>query len=192
MRAINASKKTILKIINKFINLMVKPDFRNNKLGGPGVIVQLDETMINFKCKSHRGRASTNKTDAFCIVEFKGCITRAFAVVIPDKKSSTLIPIIMQQVANGSKIWTDELSSYRCIRHFNYIHGTVCHKYEFINSETGVNTQAIESFNSQLKYEIKVRKGVQTTNRSVFLCEFCFYFNNRDDFFNAIINLLKV
>jgi hypothetical protein len=55
---------------------MMKPDFRNNKLGDPGVIVKLDETMLNFKRKSHRGSAYTNKTDAFCIVEYKGYNTR--------------------------------------------------------------------------------------------------------------------
>jgi hypothetical protein len=49
----------------------VNPDFRSNKLGGPVVIVQLDETIYNFKFKSHRGMASTNKTDDFCILNSK-------------------------------------------------------------------------------------------------------------------------
>jgi hypothetical protein len=79
-------------------------------------------------------------------------------VAKPDKKTFTLLSIIMQQVENGSKIWTVELSSYKYIRRFNYIHGTACHKYEFINLKTGVNAQAIKILNSQLKYEVKVRK----------------------------------
>jgi hypothetical protein len=59
--------------------------FKNNKISSPGVIVPLDETMMNLKCKSHRGRGyQKNKTDAFGIIELKGCITRAIAVVIPD------------------------------------------------------------------------------------------------------------
>ncbi|KCZ74977.1 hypothetical protein H311_04052, partial [Anncaliia algerae PRA109] len=29
-------------------------NFSNNKLGGPGKIIQVDETMLNYKCKSHR------------------------------------------------------------------------------------------------------------------------------------------
>ncbi|KCZ77920.1 hypothetical protein H311_01063, partial [Anncaliia algerae PRA109] len=36
---------------------------------GPGSIVQIDETMMNFKCKSHRGRSTLNKTDALVIIE---------------------------------------------------------------------------------------------------------------------------
>ncbi|KCZ79051.1 hypothetical protein H312_03560 [Anncaliia algerae PRA339] len=39
-------------------------NFESNKLGGPGFVVQIDETMLNFKCKSHRGRTANNKTDA--------------------------------------------------------------------------------------------------------------------------------
>jgi hypothetical protein len=32
-------------------------DFKNNKLGNGGKLVQVDETMLNYKCKSHRGRS---------------------------------------------------------------------------------------------------------------------------------------
>ena len=33
-------------------------------MGGPGKIVQIDETMLNYKAKSHRGRSPSNKTDS--------------------------------------------------------------------------------------------------------------------------------
>lgn len=107
---------------------MPAPNFVNNKLGGFGKIVQIDETMLNYKCKSHRGRSSENKTDALCIVEVGINIIRVFACTIPDKKSSTLIPIICSQVASNSTIWTDEHKSYKCLSSYNYIHDTVCHK----------------------------------------------------------------
>ncbi|KCZ79966.1 hypothetical protein H312_02635, partial [Anncaliia algerae PRA339] len=63
------SPKTIARIISKLVSIMPATDFSSNKLGGPGLIVQIDETMLNYKCKSHRGRSSTNKTDSLCIVE---------------------------------------------------------------------------------------------------------------------------
>ncbi|KCZ79584.1 hypothetical protein H312_03029, partial [Anncaliia algerae PRA339] len=75
---------------------------------------------------------------------------------------------------------------------YSYIHNTVCHKYEFVNSSSGVNTQAVESFHNSLKLEIKRKKGVLTNFREVFLKEFCFYFNNRHDYFHAVLNLIKV
>ncbi|KAM0677742.1 hypothetical protein BDAP_001735 [Binucleata daphniae] len=78
---------------------MPAPDFRNNNLGGSGQLVQVDETMLNHKCKSHRGRSSTNHTDSISIVEIgdEG-IERCFAKVIPNKLAATLIPIICENV----------------------------------------------------------------------------------------------
>ncbi|KCZ79823.1 hypothetical protein H312_02786 [Anncaliia algerae PRA339] len=43
------SKKTVLKIINKLIGLMKTPNYSMNKLSGPRKIIQIDETMLNFK-----------------------------------------------------------------------------------------------------------------------------------------------
>ncbi|KAG0424824.1 hypothetical protein DMUE_6073, partial [Dictyocoela muelleri] len=100
-------------------------------------MVQIDETMMNYKCKSHRGRSPYNETETLCIVEVGHNITRVFATVIPNKKRKTLIPIIMKNVAPGSTIWTDEYPTYKCLSDINYIHDTVCHKYEFKNSLTG-------------------------------------------------------
>lgn len=171
---------------------MPSPDFTENKLGGPGRIVQIDETMLNYKCKSHRGRSPSNRTDSLCMVEFTERITRAYATVIPNKCANTLIPIICNQVAPHSKIWTDEHSSYNNLGNLEYVHESVCHKYEFVNSSTGVNTQAIESFHNELKLEIKKRKGILTNNRNEFLKEFCFYFNNKNGFLTAILSLIKV
>ena len=114
---------TILKIINAFIDRISPSDFSRDKLGGPGCLVELDETMMNYKCKSHRGRSPRNRTDAFCIVEFRNNITCAFATTIPNKTSAVVVPIIIRQIANGSTIWTDELSSYKCLSKYDYTHG---------------------------------------------------------------------
>ncbi|KAM0684970.1 hypothetical protein COBT_003821, partial [Conglomerata obtusa] len=55
-------KKTPARIIKDIVKKMPEPNFINNKLGGPGHIVQIDEIMMNYKCKSHRGRSPGNKT----------------------------------------------------------------------------------------------------------------------------------
>ncbi|KCZ78675.1 hypothetical protein H311_00289, partial [Anncaliia algerae PRA109] len=54
--SINLNNRTLERIIKKLLNCIPKTDFETCKLGGPGKIVQIDETMLNFKCKSHRGR----------------------------------------------------------------------------------------------------------------------------------------
>lgn len=183
---------TIKNILRKLNNLIPNTDFKDNKLGGIGKIVQVDETMLNFKCKSHRGRSSNNRTDALCIVEVNNSISKVFAQIIPNKEASTIIPIICGQVISGSTIWSDEHKSYARLGLKGYLHDTVCHKYEFVNKSNGINTQAIESFHNELKLEIKRRKGIHTTEREKFLKEFCYYFNNKNDFLSAIFNLIKI
>ncbi|MGL5706893.1 MAG: transposase, partial [Aeromonas sp.] len=167
------------------------PDFSNNKLGGPGRIVQIDETMLNFKCKSHRGRSPNNRTDALCVVEVSSGIQRVFATIIPDKKAQTLVPIICSQVASNSIIWTDEHRSYSSLSCYDFTHNTVCHKYEFVNKFTFVNTQAVESFNNLIKCEIKMRKGLITSKRSELLKEICWLYNNSKNLYEAVLCLIK-
>ncbi|KCZ78086.1 hypothetical protein H311_00892 [Anncaliia algerae PRA109] len=63
------------------------------KFRGLGFTVQVNEIMLNFKCKFHRGISANNKSDALCIVEVGSHITRAFATVIPNKEKATILPI---------------------------------------------------------------------------------------------------
>ena len=181
--ALDVSHCTVEKVLKQLVNAIPETNFENQQLGGPGIIVQVDETMMNYKAKSHRGRSAKNHTDSLCMVEFIGNITRCYATVIPNKLASTLVPIIISQVSANSIIWTDEHRSYSRLKDFFVSHQTVCHKYEFVNSVNGVNTQAIESFHNEMKLRIKARKGILNFNRQSFLKEFCFYFNNRKEFF---------
>ncbi|KCZ81071.1 hypothetical protein H312_01495 [Anncaliia algerae PRA339] len=73
---------------------MPEVDLSANKHGGTGFIVQIDETMLNYKYKGLRGRSPENKTDALYIVEFKDKITRVFIKILENKKATTIIPII--------------------------------------------------------------------------------------------------
>ena len=148
--------------------------------------------MLNYKCKSHRGRSPANRTDSSTIIELENHITRAFAVVIPDKTAARLVDIIHNQVVEGSKIWTDEFPSYRRLRDEGFDWDAVCHKYCFVNSITGVNTQAVESFHNLIKGEIKKRRGIRTNLRQQFLNEFVFLWNNRFNVIEEVLNLIKI
>ncbi|KCZ74581.1 hypothetical protein H311_04453, partial [Anncaliia algerae PRA109] len=61
-------------------------------------------------------------------------------------------------VANDSRILTNEYRSYSNLNNFNFVHHSVFHKYEFIYSLNGVNTQAVESFNNCLKLKLKRKR----------------------------------
>ncbi|KAG0435899.1 hypothetical protein DMUE_4485 [Dictyocoela muelleri] len=151
--------------------------------------------MLNYKIKSHRGKAPTNRgkaptnrTDALCIIELENEIKRVFACIIPDKREMTIVPIICSQVAFNTTIWTDEHRAYSNLKEFDYTHGTVCHKYEFIKLDTGANTQAVEFFNNLLKKGIKSRMGFRTEERENLLKEVFYYFNNRTSLFRKNID----
>ncbi|KCZ81977.1 hypothetical protein H312_00620 [Anncaliia algerae PRA339] len=51
--------------------------------------------------------------------------------MIPDKKESTIGLIICSQVASNSRIGTDEHNFYSNLNNFNFVHHSVCHKYEY-------------------------------------------------------------
>jgi transposase-like protein len=149
--------RTYKKIIQKILNL-VRFNFSDDKLGGPNMIVQIDETALNHSVKTHRGRAPNNKTDALCIVEFEHNIKRAFACVIEDKRASTIIPIICANITSNATRHTDEHKSYSSLNYIGFVHDTFFHKYTFVNPETDANTQAVESFNNCIKLDIKKEK----------------------------------
>ncbi|KCZ78507.1 hypothetical protein H311_00462 [Anncaliia algerae PRA109] len=119
--------------------------------------------MLNFRCKSHCGRSPQNRTDALCTIEYDGKITRAFAKVIANKEANTILPIIFSQVQPFSKIHINEHRSYSKLSTLGYDLDTVCHKYNFVDKNTGTNTQGVESLNNELKLEIKRRKGIEKT-----------------------------
>ncbi|KCZ82074.1 hypothetical protein H312_00557 [Anncaliia algerae PRA339] len=61
-----------------------------------------------------------------------------------------------------------------------------------MNKNTGINTQAAESFNNELKLEIKKKKENQKNLRQLFLNEFCLKFNNKEERLNRILDLIKI
>ncbi|KAG0441583.1 hypothetical protein DMUE_0937 [Dictyocoela muelleri] len=191
-KSFGISIRTIKKVKVSFLKRVGRFDFKDDKLGGVNKEVQVDETSLNFKVKSHRGRSATNKTDAICIVELNEKITRAYACVIPNKKASTMIPIICDNVASGSTIRTDEHRSYSSLSKLGYTHQKICHKYNFVEPTTGINTQAVESFNNEVNLEIKRRKGIKTELRQEYLNEFIWKFNNKKERLHIILSIIKM
>ncbi|KCZ79054.1 hypothetical protein H312_03563 [Anncaliia algerae PRA339] len=86
-----------------------------------------------------------------CLIEFRDKISRVYSILIENIKAETIIPIICIQVASGSKIWKDEHKGYSSLSKNGFIDESICHKYEFVNSQTGVNTQTVEFLNNAMK-----------------------------------------
>ncbi len=90
------------------------------------------------------------------------------------------MPIIIRQVVPNSLIRTDEQWIYRDLTKHDFVHEIVCHKYEFVNRESGIHIQHVESLNNILKYFIKNNKRVITDFKENFFIEECFFWNKKE------------
>ena len=63
--------------------------------------------------QNHRGRAPANEYWVFGMVDTS--VTQALGVVraVPDRSAATLLPIIQQNIAPGTIVWSDEWAAYK-------------------------------------------------------------------------------
>lgn len=138
-------------------------------LGGPGKVVELDETMISGR-KYHVGRC-VDQQWVFGGVE-RGT-NKCFAVLVERRDAATLLPVIQQHVAPGTTIVTDCWTAYRGIDSLpeGYQHQTVNHSRNFVDRNTGACTNGVESFWQKLKHPHKDRFGTSRDHLAAYLCE---------------------
>ena len=126
------SKNTIYKIREFLIEKIIKFYINNPiKLGGPGAIINIDETMLNHKIKAHRGRVPTEQIWALVIVDTSFSPSLGYVTIVPNRSKTTLLNIIKNVVREGSTIYTDEWKGYNNLTENNFNHSVVCHKYYF-------------------------------------------------------------
>ena len=106
-------------------------------LGGPGVIVEIDESKFGRR-KYNRGRLVVG-TWVFGILERD--TGRMVMLSVADRSAATLLPLIQQYVLPGSIVYSDEWVAYNILAHTSqYTHHTVNHSENFVNLSTGVYT----------------------------------------------------
>lgn len=64
--------------------------------------------------------------------------------VVHNRTADTLIPLVQENVTDGSLIVSDEWAAYNRLEEEGYDHETVNHSNNYVNPETGYHTQAIE------------------------------------------------
>ena len=121
------------------------------KIGGPDLVVEIDESKFG-KRKYHHGHRAEGVWVAggFCRE------TRdIFAVAVEDRTAETLINIIERYVEPGTIIYTDCRKGYKPgnLRPLGYLHGTVNHKKGFVNKRTGVHTYTIQGTWRRIKWK---------------------------------------
>ena len=159
----NINKNLITRVIHKIrkiIGMYLEKD--PIRLGGAGVVCQIDESLFSHRVKAHRGRAPRKQVWVFGIVDTSYKPSKGYMEVVEARNAQTLLPIIQRICRPGTIIYSDEWAAYRSIqKETGFEHKTVNHSVQFVDKVTGVNTQNVESFWCHRKHVIKNIKGIK-------------------------------
>ena len=145
-------------------------------MGGPGSIVEIDETFIGMKEGAEVRRGYAHKHAVMTLVE-RGKGSRSFHV--SGTASADLLPIIKANVAAGTHVMTDEAGQYAHLNKFFTEHDFTSHgKGEYVRGV--VHTNTVEGFYSVFKRGMKgVYQHCSEKHLHRYVTEFDFRYSNR-------------
>ena len=178
-RQLGVTYKTAWRMAHQIRKLM---DVSGGKLSG---VVEVDETYIGGLSKNMhiKKRAEKeiktgphSKTAVLGLVQREGEVR---AKVIEETGKWVLVPEVMDHVAQGSTVCTDEWKGYNLIGRVGYVHARVNHREgEYVRAIAHTNT--IEGFWSQLKRSINgTFHHVSKRHLQKYVNEFCYRYNRR-------------
>lgn len=168
----NLSKPTIVKCYKKVRSVIemwwIKGKTR--KIGGHNKIIEVDEAVFGFR-KMFRGRRSRN---LWVVGGVERGSSKAFLVVIPNRKRDTLVNVIKRYVRKGSIIITDCWRGYHRLEAEGYRHKKVNHSKNFVNPDDGSYTQNVERMWRDVR-EWLPRYGYRTKSLQSYLYFYLFH-----------------
>ena len=187
-RQLGVTYKTAYRIGQQIRTLMEQADIGGLLTGH----VEMDEAYVGGRRPGKRGRGAAGKTIVMGMKERGG---RLATEVIPDISTQTLRAVVVENVARGSVVSTDELISYGLLTGDGFIHGSVKHGakewsyYDYRTGETH-STNSIESFWKLFKYSVRSTPiHISGEKMPKYLAEFAFRSNHRQ-FGNGMFDLL--
>ena len=172
-RQLGVTYKCAWRIAHELRKLMAAAD-HGGQSGPLSGHVEADETYLGGYQKG--GRAKQNKTIVMGILERDGPIR---AGVIPNVKLETLHQAIVQNVELGTRISTDEHTSYRHLKIAGFDHQSVNHrKNEYARGD--VHTNSLEGYWSRLQNSIKgTHVHISKRHAWKYVSEFSYRYNMR-------------
>ena len=162
------------------------------RLGGPGTICQIDESLFSHKQKYHRGRIARDPIWVFGIVDTSFKPARGFMEVVANRSADVLLPIISRVCRPETVIHSDQWAAYRQIQdRCGLSHRTVNHSVHFVDPSSGVHTQHIESYWARMKQKIKAMKGASRSQLQSLLDEFMWKDNLRERLLLSLVGFLR-
>jgi hypothetical protein len=164
-----------------------------DKLGGSGGTVEADETFVGANVikmhKSRRAKMQAIASNTYGMSRHAigktivmGMLDRDLrevrANVIPNVKRATLQEQILNNVAGGTTVITDDATGYRYAISEGFAHEVINHAQEYVRGK--VHTQGIENFWSLLKRGLRgTYVAVEPFHLFRYVDEQAFRFNNR-------------
>jgi transposase-like protein len=176
-RQLATSYKTAWYMAHRIRLAMQQDDDFCEKFSG---VCEVDETYVGGKRKGQHGRSTATKVPVLGIKEKTSGKVRMVAA--KDVSADTLKNFIRTHAQAGSEIHSDEFSSYFWLDGSEYTHKAVKHADEYVTAE-GITTNGIEGVWSLFKRGIIGQfHKVSAKYLPLYLDEFSFRFNNRDEF----------
>jgi transposase-like protein len=148
-------------------------------MGGPGGIVEIDETFIGTKEGARIRRGYGHKNAIMTLVERRpaGAVARSFHV--EGYAAADLLPVIRAHVSSGSHIMTDDAGQYRHLGKYFTEHDFTSHSLgEYVRGI--VHTNTVEGFYSVFKRGMKgVYQHCSEGHLHRYVAEFDFRYNTR-------------
>jgi transposase-like protein len=139
--------------------------------------VEIDECYFGKKPFGMQGTGMVGKMAVFGI---RSRITGQVRItIIPGVTSqASLIPVIREQVAPGTTIYSDGFGAYVPLKALGYIHHVVYHAHTF-TTRGNVHTNGIESFWRFTRHFLRSRRTIGRNILPQYLSEAVFRFNTR-------------
>jgi hypothetical protein len=181
-----ATVSTYKRFFRELIANMIEED--DVIIGGPGIIVQVDETKLG-KRKYERGHRVAG---AWVIVGVEMTDQRRmFAEVVGDRSAETIEDVLERHLSEGSILQTDMWRGYSgAASKFHIEHRTVNHSRWFKDPTTGVDTNTVEGTNYAIKRSIEPRNRTKESLPS-HLTEFVWRRKNTTHLWGSFIQALK-
>jgi len=146
-------------------------------LGGEGGIVEADETFIGRVEGSIKRRGHGHKNAVLSLIDRNSKKVRSFH--IDGVSAATLVPMVIENVAEETRMMTDEAGAYFTLGDHFASHESVNHKAdEWVRNE--VHTNTVEGYFSIFKRGMKgVYQHCAEKHLHRYLAEFDFRYSNR-------------
>jgi len=137
--------------------------------------IEVDESYFGGHRKGKRGRGAAGKVPVFGLLKRGG---KVYTKIIPDAKSSTLMPIIQRKVIPDSIVYSDCWRGYNVLDVSDFHHYRINHSKLFADKHNHIN--GIENFWNQAKRHMRKFNGVPKENFGLYLKECEWRFNYSD------------